>query len=308
MANFVLSLVVFALIEWFTPPIQQNISGAKDDLFPQFVLYLHLPFQTAALFSLCYGVHTGILQGWWIVAAAISTGLNSGSSAIVVAHEFIHRKDSFQQWCGRYLLFTAGNMYFFVEHLRVHHKWVGTDKDHASANRGETLYRFFIRSVRGQFLGALNMEKERLYKKQRLAYSPFNYVVRQVLLQLITLCALFALSGFVLMGAYVIQCLFANFLLEYVNYIQHYGLSRPENTRVTEHHSWDCNQFVSRFVLVDLARHADHHYYASKPYHTLMNYEKSPKLPSGYAGLFFIVAIPPIWFRMIHPIIDRHQA
>jgi alkane 1-monooxygenase len=306
LSNFFLSLIVFAFIEWLTPPIKQNAQGATADFFPQVVLYLHLLFQTAALLSLFYGIHMGIIQGWWIIASAISTGLNSGSSAVVVAHEFIHRKHPFQQWCGRYLLFTAGNMYFFVEHLRVHHKWVGTAKDHASANRGETLYGFFVRSVYGQFKGAFKMEVQRLTKQNRYSYSIYNYLLRQVLLQICLLFVLFYIGGLLVVSAYVLQCIFANFMLEYVNYIQHYGLNRPEKSRVTEHHSWDSNQFISRFVLVDLARHADHHYYASKPYHTLLNYEHSPKLPSGYAGLFFVVAVPPLWFRIIHPMLDKH--
>jgi len=32
----------------------------------------------------------------------------------------------------------------------------------------------------------------------------------------------------------------------------------------------------------------------------LVNYENSPKMPSGYAGMFLIAAIPPFWFKMIH--------
>jgi alkane 1-monooxygenase len=305
LSNFFISLVVFAFIEWLTPPLKSNNAGEYGDFFPQLILYLHLPLQTASLISLIYGVHSGIIQGWWIVSAAISTGLSSGSSAIVVAHEFIHRKDKFQQWCGKYLLFTAGNMYFFIDHLRVHHKWVATLRDHASAKRGETLYVFFVRSVVGQFVGALKIEIDRLNKQNQFVYSPLNYVVRQVILQASLLLLLYVFGGLSLLGAYFLQCVFSSFLLEYVNYIQHYGLNRSENTRVTEHHSWDCNQFISRFVLVDLARHADHHYHASKPYHTLVHYENSPKLPSGYSGLFFIAALPPVWFRLIHPILDN---
>jgi alkane 1-monooxygenase len=91
----------------------------------------------------------------------------------------------------------------------------------------------------------------------------------------------------------------ANFLLEYVNYIEHYGLTRRENERVNEMHSWQSDSIVSRFLLVDLSRHADHHYYAAKPFHTLDSHVKSPELPSGYAGLFFVAAIPPLWFKLI---------
>jgi alkane 1-monooxygenase len=305
--NFLYSLLVLAAVEWLTKPIESNETAEKDDILPHYILLLHVPFQLTSLVSLFYGIHYHILEGPWIIAAAVSTGLNSGSSAIVVAHEFIHRKAPVEQWYGKLLLFTAGNMYFFVEHLRVHHKWVGTAKDHTTANLGENLYAFFIRSVKGQFYGALEMEAKRLAEEKKSPYSLHNYVVRQAVLQLSLLLLLFVSLGWIAVAAYVAQALFANFLLEYVNYIQHYGLTRDEKQRVTELHSWDTNQFVSRFVLVDLARHADHHYYASKPYHTLITYENSNKLPSGFAGLFFVAAIPPLWRKVIHPLLPKNN-
>jgi alkane 1-monooxygenase len=72
-------------------------------------------------------------------------------------------------------------------------------------------------------------------------------------------------------------------------------------------HSWQSNKFVSRFVLVDLSRHADHHYYASKPFHTLISYEKSPVLPGGYASLILPALIPFWWRKLTHPILDELQ-
>ncbi len=299
LANFFYSLVVLALIEWLTKPITGNEATAKDDFIPKGVLYLHIPFQLLSISSLIYGIGSELIQGQWVWTAALSTGINSGSSAIVVSHELIHQKNKFKQFLGRWLLFTAGNMYFFVDHLRVHHKWVGTDKDHASAKKGENLYYFFVKSVFGQWKGAIQLETERLKKEGKPNYLFNHYVFRQFILHAIFDTMLVYYGGFYLLSIWIFHCVIANFLLEYVNYVQHYGLSRPENTRVTELHSWDSDCFVSRFLLVDLSRHADHHYYASKPYHTLINYDKSPKMPSGYAGLFFIAAIPPLWFAMM---------
>ena len=298
--NVFYSLVILATIEWIVPSVTSNNHSDKNDAMPHFIALMHVPFQLASLLSLFYGINEGIIEGYWIVGAALSTGLNSGSSAIVVAHELIHRKNNFEQSMGKLLLFTAGNMYFYVAHLRVHHKWVGTDKDFSTARYGESLYGFFIRSAKEQFIGSMQMEATRLSKENKAGYGLGNYVVRQVALQICLLLLLFAILGPMAVYAYLIQCVFANFLLEYINYSQHYGLTRAENQRVTEHHSWDCDKVVSRFVLVDLARHADHHYYASKPFHTLENYENSPKLPTGYAGLFFIAAIPPLWKKVMH--------
>lgn len=297
--NFVYSLVLLGLIEWLSKPIASNEATAKDDWMPKLILYLHVPFQLASISSLIYGIGTGIIESYWVWIAALSTGINSGSSAIVVSHELIHHKNKFEQFLGRWLLFTAGNMYFFIDHLKVHHKWVGTHKDHASAKQGESLYYFFFKSVFGQWKGAIQLETARLKKEGKTNFLFNHYVYRQFVLHAIFDSVLVWYGGITLLLIWVFHCIVANFLLEYVNYVQHYGLARPENTRVTELHSWDSDLFVSRFVLVDLSRHADHHYYASKPYHTLINYDNSPKMPSGYAGLFFIAAIPPLWFAMM---------
>jgi len=29
-----------------------------------------------------------------------------------------------------------------------------------------------------------------------------------------------------------------------------------------------------------------------------------PQLPTGYAGCLFIAAMPPLWFRLMHPRLD----
>jgi alkane 1-monooxygenase len=304
-ANLIYSLGILALFEWIGPAFSSNEHSSKNDWIPDFILLLHIPFQIAVITSLVWGYMNGILSPLFIIPAALSTGINSGSSAIVVAHELIHRKSKFMQAMGKILLFSAGNTYFFVEHLRVHHKWVATDRDPATAKKDESLYAFFTRSVAGQFTGAIQLEHERLNKEAKKLNLLNHYVYRQLILHILLLIFFFVIGGEWLVLAWIVQCFTANFLLEYTNYIEHYGMSREENTRVTEIHSWDSDLFVSRFVLVDLSRHADHHFYASKPYHTLQNYPTSHKLPSGYAGLFFLAAIPPIWFKVMNPRIPK---
>ncbi|OYU96958.1 MAG: hypothetical protein CFE21_01325 [Bacteroidetes bacterium B1(2017)] len=305
LANTIYSLVFLGTIEWITKPIQSNLATQANDSIPKLILFLHIPFQLASTASFIVGISNGTIEGIWILFAALSTGVNSGSSAIVVSHEFIHRKSQLDQFWGKFLLFTAGNMYFFIDHLRVHHKWVGTAKDHATARFGENLYAFFLRSSLGQFLGAITLENERLKKENKKNILLNHYVYRQLILHAVFDTTVFFTFGGIALAAWFLHCIIANFLLEYVNYVQHYGLNRAENTRVKEEHSWDSDSFVSRFVLVDLSRHADHHYYASKPYHTLINYENSPKMPSGYAGLFFIAAVPPLWFSLINKRIPK---
>lgn len=107
-----------------------------------------------------------------------------------------------------------------------------------------------------------------------------------------------------LTGLFLIQCFIANFLLEFTNYIEHYGLTRSESERVVEGHSWQTDKAVSRFILIDLSRHADHHYLASKPYHTLDSHPQGAVLPFGYTSAVYLALIPPLWFRLVDPLVE----
>ncbi|MBL0050993.1 MAG: fatty acid desaturase [Bacteroidetes bacterium] len=139
-------------------------------------------------------------------------------------------------------------------------------------------------------------------KKQNKSFI-HNYVVWNSFMVVVIIAMLFVFISWNAAVAFLIQMLLANFLLEYVNYIEHYGLIRKEDERVREMHSWQSDKVVSRFFLVDLSRHADHHYFASKHYHTLQTYDNSPKLPGGYVQMIYYALIPPIWFGATHKIL-----
>lgn len=303
--NLVFSLVGLGVIDMVSKPFLSEANSGENDSVPNLILWMHIQIQLACIGSFVFAIVTGIYSGLEILVCALSMGVYSGSGAIVVAHEFIHRKEKASQWAGKFLLFTAGNFYFFIEHLRVHHKWVGTEKDSASANRGQSLYGFFVTSGLGQIKGAWKLEADRLQKEGKFVWSWDHYMVRQFVYHILFDTCLVLVAGWFALFAWFVQCLLANFLLEYVNYIEHYGLARDEKERVTEVHSWQSDRFVSRFFLVDLSRHADHHYYASKPFHTLKSYEKSPVLPAGYPSLILPALVPPLWRKLIHPILDR---
>lgn len=116
-------------------------------------------------------------------------------------------------------------------------------------------------------------------------------------------------------------------LLEIVNYIEHYGLSREklvasdgsvEYERTQPRHSWNSNHPLGRMMLFELSRHSDHHYLAGKKYHILEHHEgtalihacshirlithyvDAPQLPTGYPGCMLMSLIPPFWFYVMN--------
>ncbi|MEY3343425.1 MAG: Alkane 1-monooxygenase [Bacteroidota bacterium] len=298
--NVVFVFAVIAVLEVFASEDKDN-TNHREDWFPDALLMLHVLVQTTSIVTMLWSLNRFDYSPGQLLLMGISVGTNSGSSAIVIAHELIHRNSRFLRSLGGYLLLTAGNIYFFVDHLKVHHKHVGTDLDPATARRGESVYAFFVRSVSGQIKSAWSVESVQLKKSGKSGFHPSNYVLSSFVILLILVASLWFFLGPLFAAMFMLQTFFANFLLEYTNYIEHYGLSRKPNERVTEKHSWQTDKVISRYFLIDLSRHADHHYHASKPYHTLHSYESSPVLPLGYVSMIFCALIPPLFYQIMEP-------
>lgn len=104
---------------------------------------------------------------------------------------------------------------------------------------------------------------------------------------------------------FVLAAFMGGLLLETVNYIEHYGLSRNPTTeeqyeRVQPHHSWNSNHIIGRLMLFELSRHSDHHYLASRKYQILRSFDNAPQMPTGYPGMILLSLFPPLWFKIMH--------
>jgi alkane 1-monooxygenase len=86
---------------------------------------------------------------------------------------------------------------------------------------------------------------------------------------------------------------------ELINYVQHFGLVRVENTPIRPHHSWDCYRTISNAVHYNLPRHSDHHMFATRPFWQLDVQQGAPTLPYGYQTMAFIALTPPLWRYMM---------
>jgi len=232
---------------------------------------------------------TGLLSVDAFVAVGL-VGINSGYSAIVVAHELVHRSSPRMQWLGRALLATVLYEHFATEHVRGHHARIGTDEDPATARFGEDFAPFWRRTIPAQFVSAWRLEEERLAREAVI--GPRRWLRHRIVQGIVAgwglavvLAVVFGAAAFVV---HVLQALLAVTALEAVNYFEHWGLRR-RSRRVRPVDSWDTDSSFTLYTLVGLSRHADHHAYASRPYQTLRHWQESPKLPFGYFGMVFLV-------------------
>lgn len=275
---------------------------AHNPKIPEFVLLAHVFIIPISLITLYQ--FTTLESGWVsIVGAVLSTAISSGTCGIVIAHELIHRRDERSQFYGQYLLMLAGNLYFYIHHLRIHHPMVGTDSDPASARKNETVYAFFFRSVAGQLKQVIEIEKKRGNTGIQ------SYPIGQFVNHLIIISAATMLSqNYIVPILYVTHAVLASFLLEYVNYIEHYGLRRLPSDRPGPEISWQSDRTISRFMLFDLSRHSDHHERPAKPFYTLNTLPESPTLPGGYFAMFIPALIPFWWFKVVNPRIPKSMS
>jgi alkane 1-monooxygenase len=217
-------------------------------------------------------------------------GTTAGYSGIVLAHELVHRRSRVEFFLGRLLLMMVVNEQFATEHVRGHHPRLGTAEDPATARFGEALKDFIRRTIPEQFKSAWHLEKVRLgdanmrwFDSRMVQHRVLQGVVGEVLI----VALYFALLGPMATVFFLLQARAAVVLLETVNYIEHWGITRASRV-VTPVDSWDTDNAFTLRTLVGLSRHADHHAQASRSYQTLRYFEESPKMPLGYYGTILL--------------------
>ena len=236
------------------------------------------------------------------VGSAVSLGMLIGIVGFVVGHEAIHRTGSTSTWLlGRWLLAFSGSPSFSIEHVYGHHLNVGTREDPTTARRNEPIYRFFFRSVWGQFRGAAAIERRRLIACNRSWWSWHNKIVTGFAMSAAFWLTSAAVGGTRGVIGYAIALLVGRYYLEVTNYIQHFGLIRAPGTPVEPRHAWDHYAMSTNFLTFNLPRHADHHVRGNKPFWELAPGRGSMSLPVGYKTALFVVLVYPVWRKMMTP-------
>jgi alkane 1-monooxygenase len=265
-----------------------------------------VPVQLGLLAWMLTRVATVPLTPFEVAGATLSMGAISGAIGITFAHELVHRSHRFERGLGEVLLASVCYAHFAIEHVHGHHRHVGTPRDPATARLGESFYRFLPRTLAGSLTSAWHLEVERLARRGKGRWSASNRMLRYAATQLVLFPAIwwfFGITGVLLFAG---QAVLAFSILEVINYVEHYGLVRTEigpgeYERIAPNHSWDSSYRVSNWMLINLARHSDHHCAAAKRYQSLELLPQAPQLPGGYGAMFLLALVPPLWFRVMNP-------
>jgi len=294
-------------------PREDDAPGLDANPWFRLVTWLWVPAQVALIAWGLDAVTSGS-HGWLErVGITVSVGLTTGTVGITFAHEMIHRPGWFERALGEVLLASVSYTHFAIEHVHGHHRWVATPLDPATARVAESFYRFYPRTVLGGVRSAWRFERERLRRKGLGMWHPSNRMLRYGLMQAALYGAVAWGWGAAGMAFVAAQAIVAFSLLEVINYVEHYGLERRalgdgRYERVMPWHSWNSSHRVSNWLLINLARHSDHHWVAAKRYQVLEHLDAAPQLPAGYGTMFVVALVPPLWRRVMDPRVEAWRA
>lgn len=310
--------VLIPTLELMIRPDARNLSRAEEEIARKnraydWILYLIVIIQLPTLFFFLHSMSDPGLTLADKIGRTGSMGLLCGTFGINVGHELGHRSRKAEQWLARLSLMSSLYMHFFIEHNKGHHKRVATPEDPSSARYGEMLYGFWFRSIVFSYISAWSIANRECRQKGHRVWSWRNEMARAHLIQLLFIALVYWIFGWPVLAYFLAAALIGILLLETVNYIEHYGLSRRsleegKYERAMPEHSWNSNHVIGRLMLFELSRHSDHHYLASRKYQLLRHHEEAPQMPTGYPGMMILSLFPPAWFGVMNRCIRRWRS
>ena len=281
------------------------------DPFFDLLLYLNIPIVFGIFFfSIDKLAFTSSVTD--IVGIILSASIVMATNGINVGHELGHRKSIIARTCSKILYLPSQYMHFYIEHNFGHHINVATPEDPATARYKQTLYSFWVTSVIRTYVSAWKIQLRLLRVSKKSFLSIKNDMIFYTIFQIIFLLFIYYNFGLYLTILSLVMSVVSFLFLETINYVEHYGLLRKKELsgryeRVKPHHSWNSNHTIGRIVLYELTRHSDHHFKSSKKYQVLESLEDCPHLPYGYPTSILLSLIPPVWFRIMNPLVKNYM-
>ncbi len=309
-----LALVVLPILDTLVGADDANIDPAREQQYLSNIWYrisvwVYLPIQLSVMFFCYWLIAYGNLATYEIIGLALSNAFALGISGLT-AHELMHR-DKLDRFIGVLIFSGVGMGNFLIYHNYGHHKTVATPEDPATARFGETYWHAAPRNIWGKFKASWRIEAERQRRNGRHPICLHNMMIWISLGEISFVGLLCALFGWVALPLFATQYVASRFGLSVADYLEHYGLSRHklpsgEYEPPNRHHAWDDTFVVSSLVLCVVNRHADHHANEGRPYQILRYSKEAPRYPLGNFGMLLHVLIPPLWRKMVHPVLLKY--
>lgn len=296
------STYLFLLVLDLMLPNDYKNRQISHPFFVDLPLYLHV-----ALMLIMYGTFAWRIKTGFDSTTNINLALLGCFASLVwisavpnlpVAHELMHRRGAFE----RFLANIAATFFFdphrAIGHVHTHHLHFDTENDSDTPQRGEKFYQFIWRATKGAYLDTFELEKRRLSVKNKSVWGTSSLVFWGVVAVFGTPLVIGLYAG-VLAGSLTLAVMVTTkFVLEALNYLQHYGLQRVTSQPIEDRHTWHHFSTMSRIAGVEITNHIDHHRDGFLPFYNLQVHKGAPEMPS-----VFICApaalIPWVWDNLI---------
>ena len=317
--TYVIVLIADFLVGEDAPnPAPEEVSILEKERYFTMITELFVPVQIAFFVFCMYLLLTRPLTILESIGIFTTMGVISGAFGVTIAHELGHKNSKRKRFLAQALYTMASYGHFYIEHNKGHHVRVATPDDPATAKYKENFYHFYLNTVIGSWLSAWKIEKKRLLSQNKSAFVVSNRMFWYLFIPF-SIALLCGLSGYIWKDGFFstgvvfffAQSFIAFSLLELVNYVEHYGLARKKISegryeKVNPTHSWNANQLLTNAFLFHLQRHPHHHEKPNINYQCLKTIEKSPQLPFGYAAATLLALFPPLWFKIMNPILESY--
>jgi len=236
-----------------------------------------------------------------LVGATLSTGLWAGLG-IIYGHELSHnRREGF--FVSRLIMALSGASHFTYAHVYNHHLDLGHEDDPATAPRGRNVYSHTWLSHAGQSKYSYDLERQKLQNENKFFLSLNNKWLVGYLFSLPSVFLFVWTGGLVGVLALLVVWSLANFLLEALNFMGHYGLIRESGKPVEHKHSWDNDSVFTSWFFIEIGRQCDHHV-RGETYFWELDDVGGPNYGIGYFSLFVITLIPQAFRRYVRRHLD----
>ena len=223
-----------------------------------------------------------------------------GAVLLAAGHELIHKRQSFLKAVGAFTFNAFGYWQFPLAHVYNHHAFVATSQDNHAPQVNQSYWLYLASSYPKAVRFAYDMIMEEAQDPASGWWSGRRLITAYMCLPLGLLVLVFFWSGPMGVCFYVGICLLSLMMAETVFYLQHYGLSRRPDERVTPAHTWDSYHRFTNYLIFMVPRHADHHMNWQKDFYAMQRYDDAVPLPVGYLLLIPLAFIPPLFYALMN--------
>ena len=251
---------------------------------------------------------------------ALGAGLSLWATLLFatgVAHDLIHRRDRRDAKVGSFIAALAGYPLFAFEHLS-HHARAGDTELAEWPRVDESVWGFALRRVR-RIASAIAAQPAEFgtgtgtgtgtSAEYRNSASVRHSAYAAAAVTLATWAAFTVVAGstgFFVYGGAIAGVTFA---MQLSTYLQHWGLGDDSVAdAANKHFAWEGDCLFQSWTTLNLSFHHAHHRASREPYYRIGIAPDSPRLPAGYVVLMFVCFVPPLWRKVMLPVLAQWKS